>query len=80
MTAAVTETQRALFVELYRTDSSFHHEVDRLLWAEVDDLREDLRAISNMRREDFLTAWHYEVEVRKTADHALRRLRKGVEL
>ena len=65
---------RERFLTLYRIDPEFHDRVDQLLAGEVDDLRLALTWISGLRREQFDTSWHYEMAVRKQADHALRRL------
>lgn len=69
----VTDEQREAWLELYSTDDAFHAKVDRLLWDEVEELRLTLRKLGQLRRDDFLTGFHYEVEVRKLADEALAR-------
>lgn len=71
-----TTAQRQRFIELYRTDEGFHSEVDDLLWGEVADLRVALSQIAHLRREDFLTGFHYEKAVRVLADQALERLER----
>lgn len=72
---SATDTQRK-FIELYDTDEAFHHEVDRLMAGELQDLRAALARISSLRRDQFTSGFAYELAVRQQADEALRRLAK----
>lgn len=67
-------TRTEHFMALYESDPAFHHEVDRLMAGECDDLRLALRRIAALRRQDFTSGFHYELEVRREADQALARL------
>ena len=69
-------TRTEQWLALYETDPEFHHEVDRLMAGECDDLRLALHRITALRRQDFQSGFHYELEVRREADQALQRLER----